>query len=130
FADPARIEIERRKDLAQRLYGRGIKLTAVMDVERGGPAGGEALLDQRVELPRELMKRHVAAAIGVEQDQIVEFVVAAEEHPSIAGAVAHALGLAQAEIGLGGGDDAGVDLHRGDRSLRHETPEIGGDRAA
>src|SRR5262245_9202912 len=98
-----------------------------MDVEGGGATGGEALLDQRVELPREKMKRHVAAAIGVEQDQIVAFVVAAEEHPSIAGVVAHALGLAQAEIGLGGGNDARVDLHSGDCSLGHEAPEISGD---
>src|SRR5262252_8984081 len=94
---------------ALRLHGGGIELAAVVDVEGSGPAGRETLLDQRVELPREKMKRHVAAAIGVEQDQIVEFAVAVEEDPSIAGVVAHALGLAQAEIGLGGGDHAGID---------------------
>src|SRR5262249_62360602 len=118
---------ERGKDLAQRLHGRGIKLAAVVDVEGGGAAGRQALLDQRVELPREKVKRHVAAAIGVEQDQIVEIAVEVEEDPSIAGVVAHALGFAQAEIGLGGGDHAGIDLHRGDLSLRHEASEIGGD---
>src|SRR5262249_36390896 len=87
LADSGRIEIERGKDLAQRLHGRGIKLVAVVDVEGGGTAGREAMLDQRVEFPREKMKRHVAAAIGVEQDQVVELAVAVEEHPSITGAV-------------------------------------------
>ena len=56
-----------------------------MDVEGGGAARREPLLDQRVEFPGQQMERHVAAAIGVEQDQVVELAVAVEEDAAVAG---------------------------------------------
>ena len=130
LARSGRIEIERGKDLAQRLHRRSVQLAAVMDVEGGGAARREPLLDQGVELARQQVERDVAATVGVEQDEVVEIAAAIEKHAAVAGPVAHALGLAQAEIGLGGGDDTGIDFHRGDHGLGHEAPEIGRDRAA
>ena len=101
-----------------------------MHVEGGGAARRQPLLDQGIELARQQMERYIAATVGVEQNEIIELAAAIEKHAAVAGPVAHALGFAQPEIGLGGGDDAGIDFHGGDRGLGHETPEIAGDRAA
>ena len=90
LADPGRVEIETGENLGQRLHGRGIEFAAVVHVEGGAAAGREPLLDQRVELAGEKMKRHVAAAIGVEQDEVVELAAAVEKDPPVARAVAHA----------------------------------------
>ena len=46
LARSGRIEIKRGKDFAQRLHRRSIELAAIMDVEGGGAAGREPLLDQ------------------------------------------------------------------------------------
>ena len=56
-----------------------------MHVEGGGAARRQPLLDQRVELLRQQMERHVAAMVGVDQDQVVEFLAAIEKHAAVAG---------------------------------------------
>src|SRR4029077_2492472 len=80
LARSGRIEIKRGKDFAQRLHRRSIELAAIMDVEGGGAAGGEPLLDQGVELARQQVERDVAATVGVEQDEVVEIAAAIEKH--------------------------------------------------
>src|SRR5262249_19746413 len=99
FAAPGRIKGERGKHLAERLDGGSIKLATVVHVEGSGAAGSETLFDQAIELARQEMERHISAAIGIEQNQIVALAVAGEENAAVAREVAYALALAQAEIG-------------------------------
>src|SRR4051812_13922022 len=101
-----------------------------MNVEGGGAPGRQPLLDERIELARQQMKRHIAAAIGVDQDEIVSLGRSIEEYPAVARLKAHALAVAKAEIGLGRAYHARIDLDRRDGRLRQEAGEIGRDRSS
>src|SRR5207244_10326920 len=105
-----------------------IELGAVVDVGGDGASRRDPLLEQRVEFFGEEMKWHEAAAIGIEQDEVVEALVAIEKDAAVAVEIAHPLGLAQAEILLGDVDYPPVDLDHVNCDIRHGAPEIGGDR--
>ena len=130
LAHSGRIEVERRKNLAERFERRGIESRAVMNIEGRRAGRRQATLDQGIELARQKMKGHIAAAIGIDKNEIVSFAIAVEKDTAIARLKAHALALAQPEISLGRGDHAGIDFDRGDERFRKETGEVGRNRSA
>ena len=92
-----------------------IQLGAVMDVDGHRAVRRQMLLDQPEEFPGQQMEGDIAAVKGVAQDQVIGLLVAIEKDAAVAVEIAHALAFLDAEIFLGRGDDAGIDLDGVDR---------------
>ncbi len=72
-----------RRERARELVDEPVSPGTVGDVERDDPAGREPLRDELEELLRREVERHVRLVVGVDEDQVVALVRAAQERPRV-----------------------------------------------
>ena len=108
-------------DIAVEKLGAGKKIEGRHAIRR------EAILHETVKFLRHQMKRNVAAGEGIDQDDVVSFFVAIQEHAAVTLDQAHLARFANSEIFLGNVDHAGVELDAVDRRIRKKTAKIGRD---
>src|SRR5262249_40237020 len=100
------------------------------DVDRRHAVRVETAAHELVKLLRHHVKGDVAAGEDVDDDDVVRLAMAVEEYAPVAFDEVQLVGFPHAEIFLGDGDDAGVDLDHVDRRVGKEAVEINRNGAA
>ena len=93
------------------------------DIEREDPTRFEPLPREPEELPRREVERHVGLVVGVDDDQVVALVRAAEERPGIGVVHGQARVVLEPEVAAAGPADRRIELDAVDARLGIEHPE-------
>src|SRR5262249_42625801 len=127
----ARIEeIELIEGELERAHVAGEQLLGGPYVYGGDAVRGKPVAHELIKFLGHHVEGNVAAGEDVDDDDVVGLGMPVEEHAAVAFEEMQPAGFAHAEIFLGGGNDAGIDLDDVDRRLRNEAVEIDGNGAA